>query len=254
VIPYRDENPTLRIPVVTYAIVALNVAAWLLVEGAGSTLPLAQSICSLGLIPGELTGRVVAGTAVPLGPNLWCPVGAGRAYSHIVTSMFLHGSWMHIIGNMWFFWIFGNNVEDSMGRWRFAAFYLMCGTAAALAQVAMDPASPIPVVGASGAISGVMGAYLVLYPRVRVYTLVFLGFFLTTLALPAWVMLCYWIVLQLLGALPQVAGAHGNGGVAFWAHIGGFATGAATIKLFADAAFLESRKQNPWSPERLRWG
>jgi rhomboid family protein len=255
VIPYRDENPTLRTPVVTYAIVAANVAAWLLVQGAGAGLPLARSVCDLGLIPGELTGRLAAGATFQMGPDLYCQVGGGpHHYLHVLSSMFLHGSWMHIIMNMWFFWIFGNNIEDSMGRWRFAGFYLMCGVAAALAQVAMDPASPVPVVGASGAISGVMGAYLVLYPRVRVFTLVPLGFFLTTIALPAWAMLGYWIVLQFLGGLPELAGAQGNGGVAFWAHIGGFVIGAATIRLFANPGYLESRKQNPWTPQHLRWG
>jgi len=254
VIPYRDENPTLKPPLVTIAIVAVNVLVWLVVQGAGATLPLARSVCDLGLIPGELTGRVAAGAAVPMGGGLYCQLEGARNYWHIVSSMFLHGSWMHIIMNMWFFWIFGNNIEDSMGHGRFVVFYLGCGTAAALAQVAMDPASPVPVVGASGAISGVMGAYLVLYPRVRVYTLVPLGFFLTTIALPAWAMLGYWIVLQFLGGLPQLAGAQGNGGVAFWAHIGGFAVGAATIKLFANTSYLESRKQNPWTPRHVRWG
>ena len=253
-IPYRDENPTLKTPLVTVAIVALNVLAWIVVQGAGASIPLARSVCELGLIPGELTGRVAAGTQLQMGPDLFCRVEGARHYAHVLTSMFLHGSWMHIVGNMWFFWIFGNNIEDSMGRVRFAAFYLMCGTAAALAQVAMDPASAVPVVGASGAISGVMGAYLVLYPRVRVYTLVPLGFFLTTIALPAWAMLGYWIVLQFLGGLPELAGAQGNGGVAFWAHIGGFGVGAATIKLFANRAYLESRRQNPWTPRNLRWG
>ena len=113
--------------------------------------------------------------------------------------MFLHGSWMHLIGNMWFLWLFGNNIEDSMTRPRFVAFYLLTGLGAALAQVVADPASGIPMVGASGAISGVMGAYLVLFPRVRVFTLIPLGFFITTMALPAWVMLIYWMVLQLVG-------------------------------------------------------
>ncbi len=253
-IPYRDENPTLRVPVVTYAIVALNVLVWVLVQGAGLGYPLAKSVCELGLIPAELTGRAVVGTAVPMGPGLVCELNAGHGYLHVISSMFLHGSWMHIIMNMWFFWIFGNNVEDSMGRVRFVVFYLMCGVAAALAQVAMDPSSSVPVVGASGAISGVMGAYLILYPRVRVYTLVPLGFFLTTIALPAWAMLGYWIVLQFLGALPAVAGAQAEAGVAFWAHIGGFIVGAATIRLFARSDYLNSRKQNPWSPQRARWG
>jgi membrane associated rhomboid family serine protease len=254
VIPYRDENPTLKTPYVTYAIVALNVVVWIVVQGAGTTLPLARSICDLGLIPGELTGRVAAGAALQMGPDLFCRVAAAPHYEHVLTSMFLHGSWMHIIMNMWFFWIFGNNIEDSMGRVRFIVFYLMCGTAAALGQVVMDPASPVPVVGASGAISGVMGAYLVLYPRVRVFTLVPLGFFLTTIALPAWAMLGYWIVLQFLGGLPQLAGAQSNGGVAFWAHIGGFVVGAAAIRLFADSGYLASRRQNPWAPQHVRWG
>jgi membrane associated rhomboid family serine protease len=254
VIPYRDENPTIKTPVVTYAIVALNVLVWILVQGAGTMLPLAKSVCDLGLIPGELTGRVAAGTLIQMGPRLFCRIAAAHHYENVLTSMFLHGSWMHIIMNMWFFWIFGNNIEDSMGRMRFIVFYLLCGTAAAAAQVAMDPGSPVPVVGASGAISGVMGAYLVLYPRVRVYTLVPLGFFLTTIALPAWVMLGYWIVLQFLGGLPQLGGAQSNGGVAFWAHIGGFVVGAAAIKLFANPAYLVSRGQSPWAPQRLKWG
>jgi membrane associated rhomboid family serine protease len=254
VIPYRDENPTLKAPVVTYAIVAANVLVWLLVQGGGAGMPLARSVCEWGLIPGELTGRVSAGAVIQMGPDLYCRLDASRNVTHIATSMFLHGSWMHIIMNMWFFWIFGNNVEDSMGRARFVAFYLMCGITAALAQVAMDPSSPVPVVGASGAISGVMGAYLVLYPRVRVYTFVFLGFFLTTIALPAWAILGYWILLQFVSALPQLAGAQAQAGVAFWAHIGGFAMGAAAIKLFANPAYLASRRQNPWAPQRVRWG
>jgi membrane associated rhomboid family serine protease len=254
VIPFRDENPTLKAPVVTYAIVALNVLVWLFVQGAGRAWPLARSVCELGLIPGELTGRVAPGSVVQMGRDLYCHMEVGRSYAHVVTSMFLHGSWMHIIMNMWFFWIFGNNIEDSMGRVRFTAFYLMCGIAAALSQVAMDPSSPVPIVGASGAISGVMGAYLVLYPRVRVYTVVFLGFFLTTVALPAWIMLGYWIVLQFLNALPALAGAQAEAGVAFWAHIGGFLIGAATIKLFASPAYLASRRQNPWVPQKYRWG
>jgi membrane associated rhomboid family serine protease len=132
--------------------------------------------------------------------------------------MFLHGSWMHLLGNMWFLWLFGNNVEDSMSRGRFVAFYLLCGLAAALLQVVVEPASAIPMVGASGAISGVMGAYLVLFPRVRVFTLVPLGFILTTIALPAWAMLIYWAVIQLFGGFSRLGDE--GGGVAFWAHVG----------------------------------
>src|SRR5690348_9674338 len=196
--PYRDENATLRTPYVTLLLIALNVVVWLVVQGGGASLPLARSVCNLGLIPGELTGAVPPGTRFPLGDGLVCLTDPGRQVSHVFTSMFLHGSWMHLLGNMWFLWLFGNNVEDSTGRVRFAIFYLACGLAAAMAQVLTGPASPIPMVGASGAISGVMGGYLLLFPRVRVYCLIFLGFFITSIAVPAWMMLIYWLALQLL--------------------------------------------------------
>jgi membrane associated rhomboid family serine protease len=167
VFPYRDENPTYLTPFVTVAIVVLNVLAWFVVQGAGSHPALARSICELGLIPGELLGRVPAGYEVPLGQGLACVLTDQPSWLTPLTSMFLHGGWFHLIGNMWFLWVFGNNIEDAMGHTRFAAFYLLSGLLAATAQVATGPSSPIPMVGASGAISGVMGAYLVLYPRVR---------------------------------------------------------------------------------------
>ena len=165
--------------------------------------------------------------------------------------MFLHGSWMHLIGNMWFLWLFGDNVEDSMTRPRFAVFYLLCGFAAAAAQIATSPASNVPMVGASGAISGVMGAYLVLYLRVRVYALVPIGFFLTSIALPAWVMLLYWIGLQVLSGLLSI-GASG-GGVAFWAHVGGFVAGILLVKLFARGDRVSAHRAHQWRPQRVRW-
>ena len=168
-----------------------------------------------------------------MGENLLCLTDPGRQTSHVITSMFLHGSWMHLLGNMWFLWLFGNNIEDSMTRPRFVAFYLLCGLAAALLQVAADPESAVPMVGASGAISGVMGAYLVLFPRVRVYTLIFLGFFSQTVAVPAWAMLLYWAFLQLAGGVSQIGGS--EGGVAFWAHIGGFIAGVVLVKVFVAA-------------------
>src|SRR5262245_33178377 len=214
--PYRDENETIRAPYATFALIALNVLTWLLVQGAGSSLALARSVCDLGLIPGELTLSLPPGTRFPMGERLVCLTDPGRQVGNIFTSMFLHGSWMHLIGNMWFLWIFGNNIEDSMGHARYAIFYLLCGVAAAMAQVALNPASNIPMVGASGAISGVMGAYLILYPRVRVWTLVPLGFFLTSIALPAWTMLLYWLVLQFVSGLYGLFGEQ-QGGVAFGA-------------------------------------
>jgi membrane associated rhomboid family serine protease len=251
VFPYHDENETQRTAVVTIAIIAINLAAWLLIQGAGATLPLAESVCNLGLIPGELTASLPPGAQFPMGEGLVCVTDPGRQYSNVITSMFLHGSWMHLLGNMWFLWLFGNNIEDSMTRPRFLAFYLLCGLGAAMLQVLFEPDSAIPMVGASGAISGVMGAYLVLYPRVRVFTMVPLGFFITSIALPAWAMLVYWGFLQLIGGFSRI-GAEG-GGVAFWAHVGGFVAGIVLIKLFERSDRVRSHTSHRWRPERVGW-
>jgi len=250
VIPYHDENETQRTPYVTLVLIAANVAAWLLVQGAGATLPLARSVCELGLIPGELTASVSPGTGFSMGQGLVCLTDPGRQVQNVLTSMFLHGSWMHLLGNMWFLWLFGNNIEDSTTRPRFVAFYLLTGLAAALAQVIANPSSTVPMVGASGAISGVMGAYLVLFPSVRVFTLVPLGFYMTSLALPAWAMLVYWAVLQLFGGFSSIV-AEQEGGVAFWAHLGGFLAGVALIKLFEKPGRLADHRSHHWQPRRV---
>jgi membrane associated rhomboid family serine protease len=247
--PYRDENETQRTPIITITIISLNVIAWLFVQGAGSTVSLAKSVCELGLIPGELTASLPPGSSFPLGDGLVCATDPGRQLSHLLTHMFLHGSWMHLLGNMWFLWLFGNNVEDSMGKLRFVAFYLATGLAAAAGQIITSPDSVIPMVGASGAISGVMGGYLLLFPRVRVYTLVFLGFFVTSIALPAWAMLGYWLVIQLFSGLVSFGGE--VGGVAFWAHVGGFMAGMVLVKLFADPEYLAAHRAHHWRPRRL---
>jgi membrane associated rhomboid family serine protease len=160
--------------------------------------------------------------------------------------MFLHGSWMHLIGNMWFLWLFGNNIEDSMTRPRFVIFYLACGLAAALLQIYSDPSSIVPMVGASGAISGVMGAYLVLFPRVRVFAILPLGFFITRVALPAWGMLIYWAFLQFAGGLARIGDE--GGGVAFWAHVGGFVAGIVLVKAFVRRDRLLTHQASPWRP------
>ena len=228
--PYHDENVTSRTPIVTIAIIAINVLAWLLVQGGGADYPLAASVCNLGLIPGELTLSVKPGAGFPMSDGIACLMDPGRQTPHVLTSMFLHGSWAHLLGNMWFLWLFGNNVEDAMTRTRFVIFYIACGLAAAALQVATHPSSMIPMVGASGAISGVMGAYLLMFPNVRVMTLVVLGFFITRTALPAWVMLGYWAFIQFASGLTTV-NAEG-GGVAFWAHVGGFAAGLALALAF----------------------
>jgi membrane associated rhomboid family serine protease len=247
-IPYRDENQTQRRAVVTGAIIAANVLFWLVVQGAGSTVPLARSICELGLIPGELTGSLQPGTRFAVGEGLICTTKGGGQFSHIFTSMFLHGSWLHLIGNMWFLWLFGNNIEDSMGRLRFLFFYLICGVAAAAGQVFTSPGSAIPMVGASGAISGVMGGYLLLYPNVRVYTLIPIGFFITSMALPAWVMLGYWLLIQLVSGMFQKGDV---GGVAFWAHVSGFAAGMILVKLFARPEYMAAHRAQHWRPRKV---
>jgi membrane associated rhomboid family serine protease len=249
-IPYRDENETLRTPIVTIIIIGLNVIVWLLVQGAGTSPALPSSVCNFGLIAGELTGKAAPGTGFPMGENLVCVVDPGPQASHLLTSMFLHGSWMHLIGNMWFLWIFGNNVEDVMGRIRFVLFYVLGGLAAAGLQIVITPSSPVPMVGASGAISAVMGAYLLLFPRVRVFTLVPLGFFLTSIALPAWTMLLYWILLQSISGVVDL-GRSGGGGVAFWAHIGGFVAGLVMIKLFAKPELIAAHRAHHWRPQRV---
>jgi membrane associated rhomboid family serine protease len=250
--PYRDENETQRLAIVSGTIIGLNVLAWIFVQGAGATLPLATSVCNLGLIPGELTASLPPGTSFPIGEGVDCYTDPGRQASHLITSMFLHGSWMHLLGNMWFLWIFGNNVEDAMGRLRFLIFYLVCGLAAAFGQVLTNPSSAIPMVGASGAISGVMGGYLILYPNVRVFAFLPLGFFITSVALPAWVMLGYWFLIQFVSGLAAFGGE--IGGVAFWAHIGGFAAGVVLIKLFARSDYLAAHKSHHWHPRRLLRG
>ena len=250
--PYHDENQTQRTPYVTLVLIAINVASWLLVQGAGAELPLARSVCELGLIPGELTASLSPGTRFAMGEGLACLTDSGRQVENVMTSMFLHGSWMHLLGNMWFLWLFGNNIEDSMTRPRFVAFYLLSGLAAALAQVVADPASPVPMVGASGAISGVMGAYLVLFPRVRVFTLLPLGFYITSIALPAWAMLLYWAFLQIFGGITSIVGAQ-EGGVAFWAHLGGFLAGVVLVKLFQRPEQLAAHRSRDWRPRREGW-
>jgi membrane associated rhomboid family serine protease len=252
VFPYHDENETLRTPIVTMTLIALNVLAWMFVQGAGMEESVAASVCNYGLIPAELTAAVPPGAAFPMGKGLVCLTDPGREPLHLLTSMFLHGSWMHLIGNMWFLWLFGNNIEDSMTRPRFLVFYLMCGIGAALAQVLASPASVIPMVGASGAISGVMGAYLVLFPRVRVFTVIPLGFYFHTAALPAWAMLIYWTFLQIAGGITSVYSEQG-GGVAFWAHIGGFVAGVVLVKLFVRRDHVAAHVSRHWQPKYTDW-
>lgn len=246
-IPLGDEYPTLSTPVMTYAILAGMVATWVFVQGAGlppNDIKLAMSICNLGMVSGELTHLARLGTAVPLGDGLACVVD----YEPIniltpLTSMFLHGGWGHLLGNALFFWVFGKKIEDSMGSVRFLFFYIICGLAAAATHIFVQPASPIPTVGASGAISGVLGAYLVLYPRVRVKMFFFFLLFFRIIPIPAWLVLIWWFFWQVIAALPEMMSANTDvsGGVAVWAHIGGFVTGMILVKFFENRRLVARR-------------
>ncbi len=240
-LPIRDENPTEITPFVTIVFLVANVAAWFLLQGAGTAQALEASVVVFGTYPCEITGA--------------CPV-EGLRWGSLLSSMFMHGSWSHLIGNLLFLWVFGNNVEDSMGHIRFLVFYLVCGVAAGLAHVLLSAGSSIPAVGASGAISGVMGGYILLYPRVRVQTWVPPLFFLN---LPAWVLLGYWFAIQLfmgvstLGPRPE----EGAGGVAVWAHVGGFVAGLVLIKVFEKRRLVEAKRRGirlpPEEVARLEW-
>jgi rhomboid family protein len=243
-IPIGDENPTPGTPWMTWLLIGVTVAVWLLVQGAGSPDVVAISVCNLGLVPGELTHRAPLGLGVPLGPGMACVVDNEPInWFTPLSSIFLHGGWGHLLGNMLFFWVFGNNIEDSMGPGRFLVFYLSCGLIAAAAHILSDPASPVPTVGASGAISGIMGAYLVLYPRVRVKMLFVFIIFFRVFAIPAWMVLIWWFLLQVVTGLPSLSAMRPDvsGGVAVWAHVGGFVAGVALIKLFENPAVVARR-------------
>jgi membrane associated rhomboid family serine protease len=246
-IPISDENTSLRPPFITWFLLATMCLVWIFVQGMGmNEQALAASVCNWGMVAGELTGRAHVGQAVPLGPGLLCVVD--RDPSNIltpVTAMFLHGGWGHLLGNGLFLWVFGNAVEDSMGGARYLLFYLVCGLCAGAAQTLTAPASAVPMVGASGAISGVMGAYLVLYPTVRVRMLFIILFFVRIIALPAWLVLVWWFTLQLLSGLPQLLSPapDDSAGTAFFAHIGGFLAGVLLVFVFANKTLIGERQR-----------
>jgi len=212
-LPLKDDIPSNRFPFMTYAIIAVNVIVFMFEATMGKE-QLQAFFELVAVIPAEYTA-FLRGEPVPLLKLLVAPF----------ASMFLHGGWMHLIGNMWFLYLFGDNVEDSMGHFRFLVFYLLSGIAATVAHIAVHPLSPIPIVGASGAISGVVGAYLVMFPTARVLTLVPIFFFIAdVVVLPALVFIGLWFLFQFWSGLLSLAVPH-MGGVAWWAHIGGFIAG-----------------------------
>ena len=242
IFPIGDDNPTLRTPIMTYLILLAMFASWILVQGAGfDSFRMAASVCNLGLVPGELTRLAPVGM-VPVTRDLRTFCEVNRSSFNLwtpLTSMFLHGSWLHLLGNALALWIFGNNIEDSMGRFRFLLFYLVCGLLAAAVYVITEPGSTVPTVGASGAIAGVLGAYLVLYPRARVRML----FFILIVWLPAWLVLLWWFGIQVMAALPQLTQlrSEGSGSVAVWAHIGGFLAGLLLVRRFENRGLVARR-------------
>jgi membrane associated rhomboid family serine protease len=217
-IPIRDQNPSGTFPAVTITLIVACVGAFLLELSTGARIE--SFISSFALVPGNITYGIETGT-----------LSWGGAILPFFTSMFLHGGWLHLIGNMWFLWIFGDNVEDTLGPFRFLLFYLVCGLAAGATHYALSPTSTLPTIGASGAIAGVLGGYAILFPGARVLTLVPLGFFLRLVELPAWVMLGLWFLLQAVSGFATL-GASG-GGVAWWAHVGGFVAGIILVRLLA---------------------
>lgn len=232
-IPLRDANPVNHRPVVVYMLVALNVVVWFYEVSLGPG-PLQEFLYRYGVVARALTeGNDLGSWITP------------------VTSMFLHGGWFHVIGNLWFLWVFGDNIEDQLGSFRFVVFYLVCGLAAVAAQVYVDPTSSVPMVGASGAISGVMGAYVVMFPKARVMTLVPIFFFLQVFSLPAFLFIFVWFGTQLLSGVASLSQVGMNiGGTAFFAHIGGFVAGVAWIFLFGRGG----RKKRVYHRRRQPYG
>lgn len=217
-LPLKDNIPTDRFPIITVILICINALVYIYEFLLGPAVD--EFLVKYGMTPYEIThGVSVYPLAIPV-------------FATLITSMFLHAGLLHVAGNMLFLWIFGNNVEDSMGRFRFVVFYLLCGLLASFAQILMGPDSPIPNVGASGAIAGVLGGYILLFPRARVTTLIFLGIFITWVELPAIVVLLFWITLQVLLGITGISSAMADGGVAYFAHIGGFVAGIALIKVF----------------------
>lgn len=220
--PLRDTQPSYSKPIVTVALIVINILVFLF-EFSLDDYSKNAFIGTFGLVPDRFH------------------------FFNVLTSMFLHGGWMHVLGNMWFLWIFGDNIEDILGHGKYLLFYLLCGVGAAMTQVYFSPDSRVPMVGASGAIAGVMGAYMMKFPHSRISTLIFLAFFITTVEVPAWVMLIYWFFIQLISGVGSVGYSQvSQGGTAFLAHVGGFVAGIGLIYLMRPKERYSRRKDLYW--------
>jgi membrane associated rhomboid family serine protease len=221
--PLRDTQPSNSKPVVTVLLIVINVLVFLF-EFSLEPYSRNEFISAYGMVPDHFN------------------------FFSLLTSMFLHGGWMHVLGNMWFLWIFGDNIEDILGSGKYLIFYLLCGAAAGLTQYVVNPYSRIPTVGASGAIAGVMGAYMIKFPHSRILSLVTVLIFFTTFEIPAWIMLIYWFVIQFFSGVGSIGFSHVSegGGVAFFAHVGGFLAGMALIGLMAPRQPYSRRRDLSW--------
>ncbi len=239
-IPLRDANPVRRTPIVTIALIVACTVAFayrLGVESNAGEAGVEELFSQFGVVPAELMAALRAGTIF------------GEETLAIFTSMFLHVNLIHLVGNLIYLWIFGNNIEERFGRLGFLLFYLVGGVAAAAAQIAIDPASTIPMIGASGAISAVLGAYLILFPGARILSLVFLGFFYQLIEVPAIIVLGFWFALQLIDGIGSLGLAGAEGGVAFFAHIGGFVAGVVVALVVRGATEARGRRlEGPLPP------
>ena len=220
--PLRDTQPSYSRPVVTVLLIVVNILVFLF-EFSLDPYTRNAFIAQYGLVPDRF------------------------GLTNIVTSMFLHGGWLHVLSNMWFLWVFGDNIEDILGHGKYLLFYLACGAAAAVTQVIFSLGSHVPMVGASGAIAGVMGAYMVKFPRSRVLSLVFIVFFITTVEIPAWLMLIYWFLMQLFSGVGSIGYTQASrGGTAFFAHVGGFLAGIALVNLMGTRERYWRRRDLSW--------
>jgi membrane associated rhomboid family serine protease len=230
VFPLKDLNPTQRFPFATLALIAANVIVFVYELSLGRGL--GSFVAAYGMTPYEIMGASHLTGGVDGVPTTDFQ-GPPLVHLTLLTSMFIHGGFLHIFGNMLYLWIFGNNIEDLLGPLRFIVFYLVCGLAAAAAHILTGPGSTVPTVGASGAVSGVLGAYLVVHPRAKVLTLVFLGIFVRTMLVPAGVLLVFWFVLQIFSGFASLSTGIQGSGIAWFAHIGGFVAGIVLVKVMA---------------------
>lgn len=258
-----DNNPTKRVPIMTLLLIAANIYCWFMLQGRtifellyifdGGMVTdfFIKSVYTFGLIPGELLQTIEKGTTVVISERLRYTFDGASNWSSLVTAMFMHGGWLHLGGNMMFLWVFGDNVEDVMGPFKFLLFYLLCGLVASSAHVISAPSSVVPMVGASGAIGGVMGAYFLLYPGAQVRFLVPIFFvFFIMFHLPSFVVLGYWFFVQLDSGMPEFRN-HEAGGVAYWAHIGGFVAGLLMVRWFSTKERLREARYKRYEP--LPW-